>query len=274
LSLVASLTILGTQINLDGKTISGDNKQLPPVAPSHTAAQNPHGAYCSLSLLAFTLGQNLWTQVFTLVENFRSHPDIVRFVSVLLFKGLLVTSPTSTAMHLHPTAVAVYGALMSGLGVGIFHDVPMDQRVIAVDVESLSCKSPYTKSTFNPGGVNAITDMVRQLLVGGVPATDIAVLTQSSEDKVKLLEKATDFNVAYSTVDAYEGQERRVVVHHMVTARNPTKVTEHYFGHVKDWRRMCVALSRGWTISLLLGHSRFGGAQLREGHWMRMCCVS
>lgn len=115
-----------------------------------------------------------------------------------------------------------------------------------------------SRSTFNEGEVRIVAEVVRQLLDAGVQADAIGVITPYSA-QVARIESAVGDAIEVATVNAFQGQERPVIVASWVRS-NP----EGELGFVADGRRLTVTLTRARSLlvqvgdtATLCGHPRF-----------------
>jgi superfamily I DNA and/or RNA helicase len=266
MSFASAMQVLATQKDLDGIGIVGDPKQLPPVVVSHTAKQNALGSYCQLSLIGFVLTHNLWTRVVTFTDNFRSHWHIISIVSQLFYNSRMIPSPQN---NLASPFTSVLHALQQGICNGIFSKATADQRVIMVNVRTLSKQEKLGKSTINPGGSNAAIRIVDELVSTGVQSRAIGIISMYKADKnVIIARTASNPNfkgIPKATVDSFQGRENDVIVLHMVSAKANARPDP--FGFVKDQRRLCVALSRAQSYLFIIGNFTHWEQTKRTFNW-------
>ena len=108
---------------------------------------------------------------------------------------------------------------------------------------------PATRSTFNGLEVEVVAAVVQQLREAGVPSGLIGVITPYNA-QVRELKEALPSGVEAATVNAFQGQEREVIVCSWVRS-NP----DGDLGFVADRRRLTVALTRARRLLVCVGDS-------------------
>merc|ERR1712060_982896 len=87
---------------------------------------------------------------------------------------------------------------------------------------------------------------------GGIAGEDIGVISPYGaqvKEITRNLPQEAQMRVMVSTVDAFQGSEREVIIFSLVRANNRGDV-----GFVADWRRLNVALTRAKRLCVVVGH--------------------
>ncbi|CAG8726865.1 34952_t:CDS:2, partial [Racocetra persica] len=121
--------------------------------------------------------------------------------------------------------------------------------VVMVDTDNLEARE---SRGLNQNNVEAllIEQCVKAMLIGGVPQTDIGVITPFRHQIKLLSQKFKDFSkIEISTVDRFQGREKKVIVVSLVKANVDYRVGDI----LKDYRRLNVAITRAQSKLIIFG---------------------
>ena len=105
--------------------------------------------------------------------------------------------------------------------------------------------------------------LIRMLLqCPGVSAEDIGVITAYKEDMHKLSAELRRGNIAVesSTVDSFQGREKKIMIVHYVAAFRGVR----RFGFVSNSNRLCVATTRAKEFQFFVSNFSYWQQRLRE----------
>ncbi|XJO77595.1 hypothetical protein BDV3_002154 [Batrachochytrium dendrobatidis] len=202
----------------------GDPKQLPPTVQTAIDPSIPdaHG-------IEWTLFERLaecGVHPIMLRTQYRCHPQIANISNSLFYDGKLS----------HGVAESDRTALIEGFPHSGFLNVPDGKEQTA-----------FGGSFCNPVEAHHICDLASQLVLLNIPASDIGIITlyKAQEHLIcKLLGEHAESNmlrlVQVSTVDAYQGAEKPVII--LSTVRTKSK------GFIEEPRRINVAITRAKQI--------------------------
>ncbi|KAL5038978.1 hypothetical protein RTP6_7802 [Batrachochytrium dendrobatidis] len=198
----------------------GDPKQLPPTVQTtiDPSIADAHG-------IEWTLFERLaecGVHPIMLRTQYRCHPQIANISNSLFYDGKLS----------HGVAESDRTALIEGFPHSGFLNVPDGKEQTA-----------FGGSFCNPVEAHHICDLASQLVLLNIPASDIGIITlyKAQEHLIcKLLGEHAESNmlrlVQVSTVDAYQGAEKPVII--LSTVRTKSK------GFIEEPRRINVAITR------------------------------
>lgn len=242
----------------------GDHLQIPPypIAQEILAEYNPRLTLAEKEQLQMSLfeqlitGGNRFNRVFLDINYRTAHPEMVSFISDLIYDGRLSPNTASDYYKLSPA------------GRKKFFPYPIE----IVDTAGISDPKLRAETEINSTYYNLTEAMlcVRQvlnLLEDGEKLTDIAVITpyKAQVEKVKEVfrENFNYFSVPESdfqefienriyTIDSFQGREEEIVIISWVRSNyepgQPRKT-----GFLKDFRRVNVSLSRARKKMILIG---------------------
>ncbi|KAI7185129.1 hypothetical protein KC363_g7318 [Hortaea werneckii] len=212
--------------------LAGDLKQLGPVVPSHTNNRNTYGNILATSPLRRVKTAYPEVQRMMLHRNYRAHPSLIKMSSKLSYKGEMVAGCPDIAAW----------------------DTQLARRV-------------RWSSWRNEGGVAAVVALAKRLTsTCNVSSSDIGIISMYREDCRYLKKQLKAVGLAAinvseaqqtlkaSTVDAFQGQQRRIIVVHFVAAFNCTIPGHNPFGFIKDQNRLNVATTRAREYQFLVGN--------------------
>lgn len=243
----------------------GDHNQLPPLVQNEEARQG--GLDVSLFKL---LSDTHPDSVVNLEHQYRMSEDIMTLSNTLIYNGRLkcgteslrtaeLEIPNLAALdsrHFPPSAVSS-NPICRGPGKGkcyIHSLLHPSARVRFVDTDSLPGSSEVAKGNriINPLEARIITQLVDSLLVCGVPASEIGVMTHYRSQLSLLKHSLRGTGVEMHTADRFQGRDKSVVLLSLVRSNDEGKIGEL----LKDWRRINVAFTRAKTKLLVVGSRR------------------
>ncbi|XP_059551406.1 protein ZGRF1 [Myotis daubentonii] len=205
----------------------GDPKQLPPTIQGSEAA---HGN--GLEQTLFDRLCLMGHKPVLLRTQYRCHPAIAAVANDLFYGGGLRNGVSE----------AERGPLLAWLPTLCFYNVPGQEQMEGGNSFHNEAEATFTLT------------LIRALVAGGIPGTMIGVITlyKSQLGKLCHLLGAVDLDrpqlaaVQVSTVDAFQGAEKEVVVLSCVRTRQ--------VGFIDSEQRVNVALTRGRRHLLIVGH--------------------
>ncbi|KAH6586632.1 hypothetical protein BASA50_000344 [Batrachochytrium salamandrivorans] len=209
----------------------GDPKQLPPTVQtmSEVSITNSHGMEWTL----FERLSECGIQPIMLRTQYRCHPNIADISSTLFYNSEL----------LHGVNECDRPALVDGLPPAGFLNVPSGIE-----------QSSFGGSIYNTIEAHHICDLVSQLVQLGIQPSDMGVITLYKAQGnliTKLLTEQGDADmlrdIQVSTVDAYQGAEKAVII--LSTVRTKFK------GFIDEARRINVAITRAKNHLIVVGLS-------------------
>ncbi|KAJ3573071.1 hypothetical protein NP233_g2668 [Leucocoprinus birnbaumii] len=247
-------SIAGKDTNV---VLAGDNQQLGPIVHSSTARvlglrQSYLARLMTLDIYSVESGRTgpggRGVTIVKLVKNFRSHPSILQFPNEQFYKSELQSCGDFAMVRSLENCEELP---KRGFPI-IFHGV--------VGKDDREKKSP---SFFNIDEAILVKKYCESLIgnrKSGIRAEHIGVITPyfAQRCKVKnLLERNTKLEgVTVGSVEAFQGQERRIII--ISTVRS----NEHYvtsdmrrsLGFVADARRFNVAITRAQAMLIIIGN--------------------
>ncbi|MBK8097082.1 MAG: AAA family ATPase [Planctomycetes bacterium] len=218
--------------------LAGDHRQLPPTIRSEQAATQglattlferlalgPHGALLSRPLTV----------------QYRMHAAIQTWSAATFYDG-----------RLQPAAAVAGHRLcdLPGVTTGAFTEAPL------VFLDTAGCGHEETPgdedgSKANPGEAALVTQVVRDLLDHGVPATAIGVITPYNA-QVHLLRGSLGGveGLEIGTVDGFQGREKEAIVLSLVRSNEAMQI-----GFLGELRRLNVAVTRARRLLCIVGDS-------------------
>ncbi|CAG8692322.1 26001_t:CDS:2, partial [Dentiscutata erythropus] len=231
----------------------GDDFQLPPLVRNHEAIEKGMG-----KSLFITLTGKHPRAVTRLRYQYRMHEDIMNLSNCLIYDyKMLCGLPTGPDSFLKIPG-------WNNNFLSQFHK-ENDNRckeecwlqtvldpwkpVVMVDTDNLEAKE---SRGLNQNSVEAslIEQCVKAMLIGGIPQTDIGIITPFRHQIKLLSQKFKDLTkVEISTVDRFQGREKKVIVVSLVKAN-----VDYRIGDIlKDYRRLNVAITRAQSKLIIFG---------------------
>eukprot|EP00397_Hematodinium_sp_SG-2012_P004327 GEMP01004338.1.p1 GENE.GEMP01004338.1~~GEMP01004338.1.p1 ORF type:complete len:906 (+),score=219.90 GEMP01004338.1:588-3305(+) len=215
----------------------GDQCQLPPTVISDEA--NRRG----LGVSMFDRLINIGMQVHMLDTQYRMHPAIASFSSWRFYRSELRDGVFARDRPLPIQSAWGDGPTVSARGDG------EKSPVFVVNVDARESSTGASKS--NKEEAHCVATLVEWLSKDGV--NDVGVITPYSAQvniiRQQIRQKSGLGAIQVSSVDAFQGSEREVIICSMVRANDKGNL-----GFVSDWRRLNVALTRGKSMLILVCH--------------------
>ncbi|QRV83269.1 hypothetical protein RhiJN_11285 [Ceratobasidium sp. AG-Ba] len=248
--MVAVLQNAGPKTNI---IMCGDPMQLGPIVQSKECAKLGLGKSFLDRLMKLPLyseqdPNERYPKIVKLLENYRSHPAILRFPDVAFYKNQLEYKADPVITQ---SLVRFSELPQSGFPI-IFHSI--------CGHNSQEAKSP---SYFNIDEATLVKHYVRALLSDrrhALKAQDIGVISPYRQQCIKirqLLKKERHEGVDVKVTEDWQGQERRVII--VSTVRSDPELPEtsaaEFLGFVSNWRRTNVAFTRAQALLIVIGHA-------------------
>jgi len=242
------MVVIKNTANASTKLIlSGDPKQLRPII--HSAIANELGLGVSyLERLMEHRGSSGGTSgVVKLLNNYRSHPAIIRYPSERFYDGELAASgelsSINSCLNLEPLVRGKY-------------------PVIFCAVEGQDAREASSPSFFNPEEILQVKAYVQQLLADGravprIEPSHIGVIAPYRAQCTKLRKalKPIAPEIKIGSVEEYQGDERRVII--ITTVRSSRDYINYdlryTLGFVANPRRLNVAVTRAKALLIIVG---------------------
>ena len=218
-----------TRFNPSLLLMVGDHKQLPP----YTTCKD----YQAVSVLQRLANALALTQPIKMLQTqYRMHPDIADIVSHHFYGNLLQTDTRTCAARQHSVRARAAAGEIGGAIVWHSHS----------GQESTEEKS---FSTVNLEEVRIISQDIIPALAAGNKGQKVTVITFYKAQQ-RLLQEQLGAAATVMTVDSAQGSESDVVILSCVRSN-----TEKKIGHVRDARRINVALSRAKVKLIVVGNA-------------------
>lgn len=205
----------------------GDPLQLPPIIRAWSYRNDVHYKRSHFEVLQL-LRPDLSVM---LDEQFRSHPDVYQWSNDAVYDGQVATQGDRRALTWRDAGPVVW-----------VHSKAQDQRV--------------GSSRINPDHIEIAQTVALELMEGGLPPEEIGFISPFKAQANAFVEAAASHKKAHllsritaSTVDAFQGNERRAIIYDL-TSRRPGKPHE-------DHRRLNVSLTRAQDLLILIGSRAF-----------------
>ncbi|KAI6883745.1 hypothetical protein KC360_g4873 [Hortaea werneckii] len=251
--------------------LAGDLKQLGPVVPSHTNNRNTYGNILATSPLRRVKTAYPEVQRMMLHRNYRAHLSLIKMSSKLSYKGEMVAGCPDIAAWDTQLARRVRSWLSGPDLAAAFQNrekaLAQDNRQFFLNVQSQPVREDNRSSWRNEGGVAAVVALAKRLTsTCNVSSSDIGIISMYREDCRYLKKQLKAVGLAAinvseaqqtlkaSTVDAFQGQQRRIMIVHFVAAFNCTIPGHNPFGFIKDQNRLNVATTRAREYQFLVGN--------------------
>jgi predicted DNA helicase len=227
-------------LRCDRVIFAGDHFQLPPTIKSFEAARQ------GLAETLFEKGIKRHPENASMLQvQYRMHEDIMSFSSGYFYKDELKAHPSVKEKLLHENSVPVEFIDTAGCGFNEEQDPETLSRFnleeaqltirLAENVVSATSTSEWILRKFRMGIITPYRAQVEHLL-------KLAEASAVLEPVMKL--------ITIDTVDAFQGQERDVILISFVRSNNEGEV-----GFLGDIRRTNVAMTRAKTKLILIGDS-------------------
>ncbi|KAL3911469.1 MAG: hypothetical protein SGILL_007271, partial [Bacillariaceae sp.] len=185
-----------------------------------------------------------------LVQNYRSHPSILKLPNEMFYDNKLLTRGDKLVTH----SMARWEHLPTDKGFPVlFH---------SMDGENL--REGSSPSWFNPQEAMEVVEYVRLLVKHSRPAIkeeDIGIITPYARQvqKIRIALKANDLgDCKVGSVETFQGQERRCII--ISTVRSESQLLEHdkkfNLGFVANEKRFNVAVTRAKALLVVVGNPK------------------
>jgi len=203
----------------------GDQCQL----PATVLSQEAQGKGLDISMFDRLLSMGM--EYTLLSEQYRMHPSISAFPSWRFYRGELKNAVTDAERR-----------LPQGL--------PFRSNLAFLHVDAVEASGGASKK--NPEEAACVSWLYDLVMEAGISGADIGIISpygaQVTEIRAWLPQSARTVTQV-STVDAFQGSEREVIILSLVRANRRGDV-----GFVADWRRLNVALTRAKRLCVVIGH--------------------
>ncbi|KAI7428098.1 hypothetical protein KC336_g5677 [Hortaea werneckii] len=265
------LMATATQPDLLLVVLAGDLKQLGPVVPSHANSRNTYGNILATSPLRRVKAAYPQVQSLMLRRNYRAHPTLIEMPSELFYDGLMVPGCPDLGSWDTQLARRVQSMLTGPDFAGAFRDrdkaFAHDNRQLFFDVRSSPVREGNGTSWRNESGVAAVVALAKRLTTTcEVAPSDIGIISMYREDTRHLKTQLQAAGLAASnvseiqqlleasTVVAFQGQQRPIMIVHFVAAFDCAIPEHNPFGFIKDQNRLNVATTRAREYQFLVGN--------------------
>lgn len=225
--------------------LAGDPVQLGPVIFSKDAESYGLGkSYMERLCESRFYNDGNQNYVTKLVRNYRCHQHILSLPSQLFYKGDLV--PCKEDDTLHPLT---------------WKDILPNPEfpVLFKGVQGVDEREGNNPSWFNRIEVSDVVEVIISLKEKGIKCQDIGVITPYRQQVLKITQALETFvgsEVKVGTVEAFQGQEREVII--ISTVRSTIKHNEtdkrHCLGFLSNPRRFNVAITRARSLLFAIGN--------------------
>lgn len=203
----------------------GDQCQLPATVLSQEAQAKGLDVSMFDRLLSMGMDYTLLT------DQYRMHPSISAFPSWRFYRGELKNAVTDSDRQ-----------LPSGM--------PFRSNLVFLHVDAIEASGGASKKNFEEADCAVWTAGLA--MKSGIAGGDIGIISPYGA-QVSLIRnslgQAAQNLIQVSTVDAFQGSEREVIIFSLVRANKRGDV-----GFVADWRRLNVALTRAKRLCVVVGH--------------------
>ncbi|KAK3721980.1 Helicase MOV-10 [Vermiconidia calcicola] len=253
--------------NLKLLILAGDTKQLGPVVKS--LQRNVLGNVLESSCMERIKTDRPDIPVFTLEENFRGPISTFEMASQLFYDGAMRAGGDPARWARTPLAQTMIPFLHGNELAPAFRNRDLalenDNRQFFMNVIGTPIPEEDGTSYWNPPGVVAVVSFARYLINRRLArAEDIGIISMYAED-VRRIRSRLDANHLYnvsvananikaSTVDAFQGKQKRVVLVHFVATFDIQEGRKDPFGFIKNDRRLNVATTRSQEFQFLFGN--------------------
>jgi ATP-dependent RNA/DNA helicase IGHMBP2 len=219
---------------------AGDHQQLPPTIKSIEAARQ------GLSVTLFEKGIAKHPRMSSMLEvQYRMHESIMRFPSSYFYKDSLVAHPSVQSTLLRPNEIPVEFIDTAGCGYNEEQDAETLSRF---NNEEADLVLVLAEKLVQNVGVN---EWLKEKISLGIitPYSAQVERLQKLAETSAVLEPLQKL-ITINTVDAFQGQERDVIIISFVRSNNTGEV-----GFLNDIRRTNVAMTRAKKKLLMVGDS-------------------
>lgn len=214
--------------------VVGDHKQLPPIFRSVEDFLILEELSAFMRLIKNYPHRHLWLEV-----NYRSHCEIVEFLSRYVYEGKIRPCIECRERILRLWKTPSIDALNP------------EKPIVFVHVEGKSKWDTKLRSVYNIDEAKAVVKLIRELVNCGVDPRNIGVISPYRAQVRLMKEELSNIglsNIEVSTVDAFQGREKDVIIF-MVTTTGDLKFAS-------EQHRLNVALSRARKKLIVVGNRK------------------
>jgi len=241
-------------ISLASKTthivLAGDDKQIGPVIHSPSAKHHK----LDLSIMSRLGGLSVYNTEnvkIRLVNNYRSHQDILRLLSELFYENeRLVAKGNKIKLE---SLVNSKVLPKKGFPIAFF------------GVQGVNQQTETNPSWFNEQEVEKVHDIVVKLLAEKIDGSDIGIISPFSLQvmalrnrvkKSRVIDEEHKEIIKVGTPEEFQGTERKVIIVSTVRSSEDQHVTDmrHRLGILKNAKKMNSALSRAACMLIVVGN--------------------
>ncbi len=219
--------------------MAGDHKQLPPTVLSLKAE----------SILSKTLFERLIDRYPDLSEilrmQYRMNEKIMKFSSEKFYSGKLIAHESVRNRTL--SMLGIRCPLTTALSKALDPSSPLALIDTSNNPRKWERKRKGSTSRENILEAEIVKELVESLILMGVEKNDIGVITPY-DDQVDVLKGLLPEDIKTSTVDAFQGREKEVIVISFVRSN-----TEGDLGFLEDLRRLNVSITRAKSKLIVVG---------------------
>ncbi len=220
--------------------MAGDHKQLPPTVVSLKAKE----------ILSRTLFEKLIERYPELSEilrvQYRMNEKIMRFPSEKFYNGKLIAHESVKNRTLSAIGIKAHPSA-TDLSKVLDPESPLALIDTSKNPKRWERKRKGSTSRENPLEAEIVRDLVGGLISMGLGKDEIGVITPY-DDQVDLLKDLLPDGIKTSTVDAFQGKEKEVIIISFVRSN-----TEGELGFLEDLRRLNVSITRAKSKLILVG---------------------
>ncbi|KAI7729924.1 hypothetical protein M8C21_001227 [Ambrosia artemisiifolia] len=192
-----------------------------------------------------------------LVRNYRCHQHILSLPSELFYKGELVSCKEDDTLY--PLTWKDF--------------IPNPEfPVYFLGVQGVDEREGNNPSWFNRIEASEVVEVILNLKDKGIKNEDIGVITPYRQQVLKIskaLETFVGSDIKVGTVEAFQGQEREVII--VSTVRSTIKHNDtdkrHCLGFLSNPRRFNVAITRARSLLIAIGNPHI---ICKDEHWNKL----
>eukprot|EP00397_Hematodinium_sp_SG-2012_P002090 GEMP01002096.1.p1 GENE.GEMP01002096.1~~GEMP01002096.1.p1 ORF type:complete len:1380 (-),score=300.30 GEMP01002096.1:741-4880(-) len=214
----------------------GDTHQLAPLV------RHPHSVVHKMNVSLMERLSNLYPHaVVELTLQYRMNEDVQLLPNILCYNGKLACATEAVQRRQLKCVLSASSPLW------VQHALSAERSVVFCDT-NIAMRESENKAS-NPGEVSVVSELVSNLIAGGVSPDDIAVLSPYRSQIACLRKALADKQCEVLTVDQSQGRDKACVIVSLVRS-NPDKNVGDL---LEDWRRLNVLLTRAKCKLLLVG---------------------
>ena len=247
--------LLSDQYMTNLVVLCGDLKQLPPRVASRDT-QNPMRALLDDSVMRRWIAANRSIPVIELIQDLRRVKELFDFTNVLFYDNKL-TLGTHSAIHKEKRVSSAMRSAFtrSNFFKGLLRD-HSQRNLFCVDVQTREQRDPGSGSVYNPGGIEAVVNLAKDILgLDGIRGDDLIIMSFYKAAVKRIQQKMeTDGKLpqglVVKTVDSLQGSDALISIIHEVRAKS----SAHPFGFTALGGRQNTATSRAALYQFMVGN--------------------